>query len=498
MRTNLLAIASVAAVSGCSDPNVELPGGSLGRYDGEGPTWGDVVYPILQDNCVTCHRMGQISTYKPLDNYDAAVALAEEIALRVQGLTADKLTMPPFPPGETETCIPAYDYANDLRLTDQEIADLVAWADEGAPHGDNADVPEPLQPAAVTPLAGAIEYTFEEGTPISIVDDDMYDVHTCIIYDPGISTRTRRISGLQVNPGVDHLYKGAQVMLDRYRESAQYVADDSPRDHGVSWYDCAEGLGFEGELLTSFLAGTAPPAEGSVAPGGVVVPPFEFPPSAALAIPGDAVFVVRMLYHPHWANLDPNDPTEVTEELSWVDTTTLSVRWETHKALLTGAQLFNFGSDAVMNADGTGLQTEPFEVPAGDPAIGAVPHTEIMTGTIPGTPTDSYAVWGVVPSMGRWGSTIEITVTPSDGGPDQCLGAVPEWHVSFQAPIRYSDVADGRPIVHGGDLVTATCTYMSQSLNVLTLDPGVEQERCEATLGMIKLTPVVAQGAGGL
>jgi hypothetical protein len=110
-----------------------------------------------------------------------------------------------------------------------------------------------------------------------------------------------------------------------------------------------------------------------------------------------------------------------------------------------------------------------------------------MTAKVPGKPTDSWAVWGVVPSMGKWGGTIEITATPAAGGDAQCLGAISDWNVSFQSPILYSDEFDGRPVVQGGDIVKATCTYVSQSKNVLLLEDGPEQERCEATLGLVKL-----------
>jgi hypothetical protein len=442
----------------------------------------------MQDNCVTCHRVGQLATYKPLDTYAAAASLADDVALRIVGPNPEEglPQMPPYQPDATETCNPVHGYSNSLDLTDGEIDDLLAWVEAGAPHGDT-EIPEPLAAPTVDALVGATEYTFTEGTTVSIVDTAMYDAHRCIIYDPGVTKRARRLSGLQINPGVDHLFKGAKVMLDRYRESAQFVAEDSPREHGASWYDCDDGFGFEGELLTTFLAGTAPPAEGTEAPGGVVVPPYELPAGTALSVPGDAVFVVRMLYHPHWDNIDPNDLTEVTGELSWVDTTSLSVRWEPRNAVLGTVQVFNFGNDTEMYTNGTGLQTAPFEVPAGDPVIGVVPHTEIMTAKVPGKPTDSWAVWGVVPSMGKWGGTIEITATPAAGGDAQCLGAISDWNVSFQSPIRYSDEFDGRPVVQGGDIVTATCTYVSQSKDVLLLEDGPEQERCEATLGLVKL-----------
>jgi hypothetical protein len=489
MKNRVVAFASMLVLGACGHPDVELPGDQLSRWDGIGPSWSDPIYSIMQDNCVTCHRLGQLATYKPLDTFEAASALADDIALRVVGPNPEEglPQMPPYQPDATETCNPAHGYSNSIDLTDSEIADILAWVEAGAPHGHDENIPEPLAAPAVAGLTGATEYTFTEGTTVSIIDTSMYDAHRCIIYDPGVTKRPRRLSGLQLNPGIDHLFKGAKVVLDRYRESAQFVADDSPRDHGASWYDCDDGLGFEGELLTTFLAGTAPPAEGTEAPGGVLVPPFEMPPGTALSIPGDAVFVVKMLYHPHWDHLDPNITTEVTEELSWVDTTSLSVRWEARAAVLAPVQLFGFGNDEELYTDGTGLQTAPFEVPAGDPVIGVVPHTEIMTAKVPGRSTDSWAVWGVVPSMGKWGGTIEISSTPAAGGDAQCLGAISQWNVSFQSPIRYSEEFDGRPVVQGGDIVTVTCTYVSQSKTVLTLDEGPEQESCAATLGLVKL-----------
>src|SRR5437667_10658474 len=93
-------------------------------------TFNKDVLPILQENCQTCHRPGEIAPMSLLTYKDARPwAKAIKTAV-VSG------QMPPW------GADPNYGhFANDRRLSDADIQTLSAWADTGAVEGDAKDMP---------------------------------------------------------------------------------------------------------------------------------------------------------------------------------------------------------------------------------------------------------------------------------------------------------------------------------------------------------------------
>ncbi len=96
------------------------------------PTFSKNVAPILFNNCVKCHRPGEIASRVPLVSYDTVRPLAESIKLQV--LTHE---MPPWP-ADPERSVK---FRNDARLSQHDIDTLVAWVNAGAPKGSDADLP---------------------------------------------------------------------------------------------------------------------------------------------------------------------------------------------------------------------------------------------------------------------------------------------------------------------------------------------------------------------
>src|SRR5437762_9147706 len=101
--------------------------------DSKPVTFTKDVLPILQKNCQTCHRPGEIApmsflTYK--DTRPWAKAMKEAVVSR---------QMPPW------FADPNYGhFANDRTLSDATIKTLVAWADGGDLEGDAKDAPAPV------------------------------------------------------------------------------------------------------------------------------------------------------------------------------------------------------------------------------------------------------------------------------------------------------------------------------------------------------------------
>src|SRR6202521_2127106 len=104
-----------------------------GTQAAESPSFHKEVLPILQKNCQSCHRPGQIAPMSFL-TYESTRPWAKAIKVAV----ATK-KMPPW------FADPQYGhFANDRSLKQADIDTIVQWADSGAPAGDPRDAPAPI------------------------------------------------------------------------------------------------------------------------------------------------------------------------------------------------------------------------------------------------------------------------------------------------------------------------------------------------------------------
>ncbi len=106
--------------------------GSAGAQ--ETPTFNKDVAPILFDNCVICHREGQMAPMA-LTSYSLARPWARAIK--------DKVVSREMPPWHADATTSSLTFKNDRSLSRHEIDTIVAWAEAGAPEGN----PEDLQAA---------------------------------------------------------------------------------------------------------------------------------------------------------------------------------------------------------------------------------------------------------------------------------------------------------------------------------------------------------------
>ena len=92
------------------------------------------VLPVLQQNCQSCHRPGQIGPFSMLTFKDTrpwAKAIKAAVVSRA---------MPPW------FADPRYGHFNNDRSLEQaEIDTIAAWVDRGAPEGDPRDAPPPIE-----------------------------------------------------------------------------------------------------------------------------------------------------------------------------------------------------------------------------------------------------------------------------------------------------------------------------------------------------------------
>ncbi len=99
-------------------------------------TFAKDVAPILQKNCQTCHRAGDIAPMS-LRTYEEVRPWARSIKAKVVARE-----MPPY---RYDHQIGIQKLKNDLRLSEKDIQTIVRWVDGGAPLGNVADLPAPRQ-----------------------------------------------------------------------------------------------------------------------------------------------------------------------------------------------------------------------------------------------------------------------------------------------------------------------------------------------------------------
>jgi mono/diheme cytochrome c family protein len=138
-RPQRVAAASIALIAALS-----LHGSASFAAAGEdvpaSPTFTRDVLPILQKSCQDCHRpeglnLGGMVAPMSLRTYEETRPWAKAIG---QAVASGK--MPPWHASEAERGL----FVDERYLTDHEIATIVAWVRSGAPQGDPADAPPPV------------------------------------------------------------------------------------------------------------------------------------------------------------------------------------------------------------------------------------------------------------------------------------------------------------------------------------------------------------------
>src|SRR5260221_8713200 len=93
------------------------------------PTFTKDVAPILYNRCVECHRPGEAGPM-PLRTYQEVRPWAKAIKSAVASRT--------MPPWHADPAI--NHFSNSRRLSDQEVATITKWADNGSPEGNAKDM----------------------------------------------------------------------------------------------------------------------------------------------------------------------------------------------------------------------------------------------------------------------------------------------------------------------------------------------------------------------
>ncbi|MBM4184237.1 MAG: cytochrome c [Gemmatimonadetes bacterium] len=160
-RTTLSSLGLCAAVAATT---LVLQGEVAAQSEGaQHITYSNQVSRIFQSNCQICHQPGNIGpmslmTYQEVRRY----------ATRIRNLVATR-EMPPY---QYDTDVGIQELYNDWRMSAEDIKTVVSWVDQGAPEGNPADLPAPVE----FPVIGEWRLASKYGPPDHIISSTPWDV----------------------------------------------------------------------------------------------------------------------------------------------------------------------------------------------------------------------------------------------------------------------------------------------------------------------------------
>jgi tetratricopeptide (TPR) repeat protein/mono/diheme cytochrome c family protein len=178
------------------------------QSNGEQPvTFNRDIAPIIFQSCARCHRSGESGPF-PLLTYDDVKKHARQIAV----VTRDRF-MPPWLP-EAQSL----KFADEMRLSDDEIATIKKWVDEGTPEGNPADLPP--QPKWVEGWhLGEPDLVLKAAKPYQLPPGGS-DMYWNFILPVPID-RTRWVKAVEIRTGDKRFVHHANILVDRQQNSRQ-------------------------------------------------------------------------------------------------------------------------------------------------------------------------------------------------------------------------------------------------------------------------------------
>jgi Flp pilus assembly protein TadD len=187
------------------------------------PTWSHQIAPILYSNCTTCHHPGGAGPFSLL-TYDDASRWSAQILTVTQSRF-----MPPWLPE------PGYgDFADNRRLSAEELASIKRWVNAGMPEGIRAEAPAPPRYTSEWQL-GPPDLILTAPQPFTVPADGQ-DLFRNFIYPVDV-TRTRYVRAIEILPGNPRVVHHANILIDRTAELR--------RQHPTNWRAGIPGMELE-------------------------------------------------------------------------------------------------------------------------------------------------------------------------------------------------------------------------------------------------------------
>ena len=164
-------------------------------------TFNRDIAPILFRSCAMCHRPGEAGPF-PLLTYADAKAHGRQLAV----VTRSRYMPPWLPePGELK-------FADELRLSDSEVARIQAWVEQGAVEGNAADLP--AKPQFVEGWQLGKPDVIVKATEAYAMPAGSSDNYWNFVFRAPVD-RTRWLKAMEIRPGDKRLVHHANVLVDR-------------------------------------------------------------------------------------------------------------------------------------------------------------------------------------------------------------------------------------------------------------------------------------------
>ena len=226
------------------------------------------IAPILYENCIGCHRAGEIAPF-PLVTYEDVF----QRGTRIADATSSR-EMPPWQPAHG-----LHEFVGERWLPDELISRIGHWVEQGMPEGDPADLPE-LPNFSDGWQLGEPDLVLQMAATFQLPETG-HDVYRNFVLPTGLS-EDKWVRAVELRPRVR---AAAHHALFAYVESGSYARDDG-----------ADGQpGFGGAMAVGFIPGQGNSGSlGGWAVGGLGM---VFPKGAEATLPANSDFLLQMHFH---------------------------------------------------------------------------------------------------------------------------------------------------------------------------------------------------------
>ena len=398
-------------------------------------TYHKDVAPLVREKCATCHVEGGIAPFT-LNSYAELFEMRTAVKAAV-----NQRIMPPWLASQDCT-----EYNHDRSLSDEQIALISRWVDEGAVEGNPADAPALSGPAQ----GGLSRVDRELAMPVEYSPRQSPDDYRCFILD-WPETAVRYVTGFRANPGRASIVHHVIAFVARPEEVAGYQAlDDAEPGPG---YTCFGGPG-RGSGNVGWLGSWAPGGEG-----------YDYPAGTGIRVEPGSKIILQVHYN-------------LSSAVSVADRTSVAVSLESSVQKVAIMQPW---------ADPAWLRAGGMRIPAGQSDVRyrfGFDLSPVLSRVTNGVFRDNepFTVHSAGLHMHTLGTWAKLEIERKTGELD-CMLRIPRWDFHWQNGYELKQAKVVRP----GDRLTIEC-HWDNSLPGATDVSWGEGTGDEMCLGILYLT----------